>query len=70
MHMTFRGISPRPVLEADVSILFRLMTFVRGKIGYGSSFKHVAKWWKPRNDPNVLFLTYEELSRDLEGCLR
>jgi hypothetical protein len=44
--------------------------FMRGKIGYGSWFEHVAKWWKHRNDPNVLFLTYEELSRDLVGCLR
>ena len=44
--------------------------FMRGKIGYGSWFEHVAGWWKHRNDPNVLFLSYEELSRDLEACLR
>lgn len=44
--------------------------FVRGKVLYGSWFKHVADWWSHREDPNVLFLTYEELSRDLEGCMR
>jgi hypothetical protein len=44
--------------------------FMRGKIGYGSWFKHVAGWWNHRNDPNVLWLSYEELCRDLEGCLR
>jgi hypothetical protein len=44
--------------------------FLRGNIGYGSWFRHVAGWWAHRHDPNVLFLTYEELTRDLEGCLR
>jgi hypothetical protein len=44
--------------------------FMHGKIGYGSWFEHVAGWWKHRNDPNVLFLRYEEMSRDLEACLR
>jgi hypothetical protein len=44
--------------------------FMRGKIGYGSWFEHVADWWQHRHDPNVLLLTYEELSRDLEACLR
>jgi hypothetical protein len=44
--------------------------FMRGEIGYGSWFEHVAGWWAHRHDPNVLWLTYEELTRDLEGCLR
>jgi Sulfotransferase domain len=44
--------------------------FLRGKIGYGSWFQHVAGWWAHRHDPNVLFLTYEELTRDLAACLR
>jgi Sulfotransferase domain len=44
--------------------------FLRGRIGYGSWFRHVAGWSAHRHDPNVLFLTYEELARDLEGCLR
>jgi hypothetical protein len=44
--------------------------FLQGDIGYGSWFEHVAGWWAHRHDPNVLFLTYEELTRDLEGCLR
>jgi hypothetical protein len=44
--------------------------FLHGNIGYGSWFRHVAGWWAHRHDPNVLFLTYEELTRDLEACLR
>src|SRR5580658_5472758 len=39
--------------------------FVRGKVGYGSWFRHVAEWKKRANDSNVLFLQYEELARDL-----
>ena len=44
--------------------------FMEGDIGYGSWFNHVAGWWQHRHDPNVLLLTYEELTRDLEACLR
>lgn len=44
--------------------------FLNGKPPHGSWFEHVKGWWAHRDDPNVLFLTYEELSRDLEGCIR
>jgi hypothetical protein len=44
--------------------------FLRGKVGYGSWFRHVRGWRAHRHDPNVLFLTYEELTRDLEGAVR
>jgi hypothetical protein len=43
--------------------------FLKGKTSFGCWFDHVEGWWKHRNDPNVLFLTYEELSRDLEACI-
>ncbi len=44
--------------------------FIRGKVQCGSWFHHVEGWRKHRHDLNVLFLTYEELSRDLEGTVR
>jgi hypothetical protein len=44
--------------------------FLRGKVEFGSWFQHVKGWWRHRNDPNVLFLRYEDLLGDLEGCLR
>ncbi len=44
--------------------------FLRGKDSFGSWFAHVKGWWQRRSDPNVLFLTYEELSRDLQGTIR
>jgi hypothetical protein len=43
---------------------------LRGQVEFGSWFRHVRGWWRHRHDPNVLFLTYEELARDLEGCIR
>ena len=44
--------------------------FMRGRLMYGSWFKHVAGWYGHRNDKNVLFLTYEELSSDLEASVK
>ncbi len=44
--------------------------FMSGKVQSGSWFRHVRGWWEHGRDPNVLFLTYEELTRDLESCIR
>ncbi len=44
--------------------------FLKGKVAFGSWFEHVRGWWEHRHDDNVLFLTYEELQRDLDGCLQ
>ena len=53
-HLGFKG-TPDDFLQA----------FVRGKLGYGSWFQHVAEWKKHADDGSVLFLQYEELARDL-----
>jgi hypothetical protein len=37
---------------------------VRGACPSGSWLEHVRAWWQLRDDPRVLFLRYEELSRD------
>lgn len=44
--------------------------FLRGFVVYGSWFQHVRGWWKRRDQPNVLFLKYEDLACDLEGTIR
>ncbi len=44
--------------------------FMRGKVKYGSWFKHVAGWRAHRDDPNILFLEYEDLIRDLAGSIQ
>jgi len=44
--------------------------FIPGKIKYGSWFKHVAGWWHNRNDKNILFIKYEELTNDFETSIQ
>jgi hypothetical protein len=44
--------------------------FLQGEVHYGSWFRHVRHWWEHRDDPNILFLHYEELAADLPGTLR
>jgi hypothetical protein len=44
--------------------------FLAGDVSYGSWLAHVAGWWAHRDDPNVLFLHYEDLVHDLAGSLR
>ncbi len=41
--------------------------------GWGASstwFQHLRSWWPHRHDPNVLFLSYEEIVADLAGTAR
>jgi hypothetical protein len=57
-HLRFKG---------TFEDFFRL--FMQGRVQYGSWFRHVAGWWAHRNDPNVLFLSYEELLEDTAGSL-
>ena len=33
-------------------------------------FDHLVSWWPRRNDPNVLFLLYEDMLEDLESAVR
>lgn len=39
-------------------------SFVNGKTEYGDYFDHLLSWYAHRDDPNVLFLTYEDLKKD------
>lgn len=43
--------------------------FVEGKVDYGDYFAHLLSWYDHRDDSNVLFLTYEDLKRDLRGSV-
>jgi hypothetical protein len=44
--------------------------FLRDRVSFGSWFKHIESWWPHRNDPNILFLRYEEVVADLAGTVR
>jgi hypothetical protein len=44
--------------------------FMAGRVPYGSWFEHVAGWLRNKDRLNVLVVTYEELSADLETQVR
>ncbi|XP_029839125.3 sulfotransferase ssu-1-like [Ixodes scapularis] len=44
-------------------------SFVRGNVSFGDYFDHLLSWYAHRRDPNVLFMTYEDLKKDIELCV-
>ncbi|XP_054709993.1 sulfotransferase 1C2-like [Uloborus diversus] len=38
--------------------------FMQGKVDFGDYFDCLLSWYEHRNDPNVLFITYEQLKKD------
>ena len=42
----------------------------KNKMENASYFSHLVSWWEHRNDPNVLFLFYEDMKEDLESVVR
>jgi hypothetical protein len=57
-----------PGLGDSVSEFFG--RFMAGKVPFGSWFEHVAGWLRNRDRLNVLVVTYEELSADLEAAVK
>ncbi|XP_063699747.1 luciferin sulfotransferase-like [Culicoides brevitarsis] len=47
-----------------------LSLFLDGLIEFGPQVTHIYDFWRMRNEPNILFLTYEETKRDLEAVLK
>ncbi|KAH9378083.1 hypothetical protein HPB48_006645 [Haemaphysalis longicornis] len=43
--------------------------FLAGDFGYGDYFEHVASGFALRNEPNVFFVTYEQLKMDTRGMV-
>eukprot|EP00042_Codosiga_hollandica_P038121 m.307092 g.307092 ORF g.307092 m.307092 type:complete len:320 (-) comp55311_c0_seq6:83-1042(-) len=54
--------------EADWDEFFEL--FMARKVESGCWFGHVKSYWERRNDPNVLFLKFEEMKVDLKASIR
>ncbi|XP_063964767.1 sulfotransferase 1C2A-like [Lytechinus pictus] len=44
--------------------------FLADRAPEGSWFENVLPWWRKRNHPNVLFLKYEDMKKDLPGAVR
>ncbi|UYV67143.1 hypothetical protein LAZ67_4004069, partial [Cordylochernes scorpioides] len=43
--------------------------FYKGENDFGEYFEHVMSWYKHRDDPNVLFILYEDLKKDTKGMV-
>ncbi|KAL1421605.1 hypothetical protein MTO96_022975 [Rhipicephalus appendiculatus] len=43
--------------------------FITGDVEFGDYFDHLLSWYAHRSDPNVLFLTYEDLKRDTAAAV-
>ena len=43
--------------------------FFAGEVDSGDYFDHLTSWWEHRNDPNVLFLTYEAMKMDTRKAI-
>lgn len=43
--------------------------FVRGRVDSGDYFDHLMSWYAHRDDPNVLFVTYEDLKKDSKSWI-
>ncbi|XP_065294468.1 sulfotransferase ssu-1-like [Dermacentor albipictus] len=41
--------------------------FVEGRVDFGDYFDHLLSWYAHRDDPNVLFVTYEQLKKDINA---
>ncbi|XP_055510255.1 sulfotransferase 2B1-like [Leucoraja erinacea] len=44
-------------------------TFLEGKVMFGSWFDHIRSWWPLKDKDNFLFLTYEDMLKDMRGAL-
>lgn len=54
--------------QLTLEIFFKF--FLQGKFAYNLWSDHVLGWWKQRDNPNVLFLKYEDMKKDLPCCVK
>lgn len=59
-----RGVEPVMEFRGDIH------EFFDGWISDAPLMRHIATWWDLRNEPNVLFVHYNDLKADLEGEMR
>ena len=60
----------RMIMGATPPVELFMEQFFAGRTRFRSWFEHIESWWPHRNDDDVLFLRYEEVTADLEGTAR
>nr|XP_037291006.1 sulfotransferase 2B1-like [Rhipicephalus microplus] len=67
MHHFLKGLTPKTYMDVSFDKFLRL--FLSGKAFYGDYFDHVLPWYEHRHQPNILFITYEQLQADAKGMV-
>lgn len=66
----YHFMQPLPEWELrDASFDEVLDAFLRGDTGFGDYFKHIAEGYARREELNVFFVTYEQLTQDKRGTI-
>ncbi|XP_075801826.1 amine sulfotransferase-like isoform X1 [Microtus pennsylvanicus] len=57
------------VLEASNTIETFMQTFLDGRVVGSNWFDHIRGWYEHRHDFNIMFLSYEDMKKDLRGSV-
>ncbi|XP_066463846.1 amine sulfotransferase-like [Eleutherodactylus coqui] len=58
-----------PALKYEISLETFMELFTSGRVFGGSWFDHVRGWYTHKEDFNILFMTYEEMKKDLRSAV-
>uniref|UniRef100_UPI00398F8D04 amine sulfotransferase-like n=1 Tax=Pristiophorus japonicus TaxID=55135 RepID=UPI00398F8D04 len=58
------------MLDATSSFEDFLEKFIEGKVLYSSWFDHIHDWYTHRDEFDILFVTYEEMQKDLRASIQ
>lgn len=64
LYYHMKSMTPKKVVDVSFATFHNM--FLSGNVFYGCYFDHLLSWYKHRDDKNVLFFTYEEMTKDPE----
>nr|XP_048281282.1 amine sulfotransferase-like [Myodes glareolus] len=57
------------ILEASDSVETFMQAFLDGRVVGSNWFDHIRGWYEHRHDFNIMFLSYEDMKKDLRGSV-
>ncbi|XP_005363660.1 amine sulfotransferase-like [Microtus ochrogaster] len=57
------------ILEASNTIETFMQTFLDGRVVGSNWFDHIRGWYEHRHDFNIMFMSYEDMKKDLRGSV-